>query len=730
MNASYTAVEIALALNVNKRTIQIRADKESWAFTYKKGNGGKTAHYIMGELPVTVIEKLTSYWSEKTETEAAASIAGASAGHYLVAKEKLDNEIKSKNKQGALKEFAGVTGKSKDKAYAKAQVLRLIKEFQKRTKLPKIKAIDEFCELFNKQHPSVPESLYRELNSISRATLLRWEKSYENKGIIALVEAYGKNKGSGIIESTPEMKDYCLAIINDCPHIKGAELQKALLVRFDGTYTIPSSSTCRSWLKSWKTENASLYMSMFDPSGWQNKYMAAFGKKDAGVERINQVWEFDSTPSDVMLVEGRYSIVGVIDVFTRRVKLILKPTSNAMAIACLIREALLDWGVPEVARTDNGADYLAHHIRGVWDVFDIENDITNPYSGWEKPYIERFFRTFSHGIVERLKGYIGHDVAERERISARKTFAQRLMEKREKGEARAGIEVEINAKQFQAIMDQWVNNYYHHEKHSTIGCSPFQKFTQHKQTIKSIDDERVLDVLLAPVPGNGIRTVGKEGISVEGGIYIHAELSVYMGERVLCRYNPNDVGKIYVFHALHGHFICEAVNTDIADNDITMSHALEAKRIQRANLAANRKEFKRQSKQHDVSEAAQKFLDYHTSKNGGLNAFPKQSENINTIATQSASAALVNKDKEPTYTQAELNVFEQRRKEIEMQKGFECTASIYHNDHHKARCLAIQNRDASITPAEKAWLHQYRRENPQAVKMLDRLVANKTPNQK
>ena len=45
---------------------------------------------------------------------------------------------------------------------------------------------------------------------------------------------------------------------------------------------------------------------------------------------------------------------------------------------------------------------------------------SNAYSGWEKPHIERFFRTLSHGLIELLPAYIGHCVADRQVIEARK----------------------------------------------------------------------------------------------------------------------------------------------------------------------------------------------------------------------------------------------------------------------------------------------------------------------
>ncbi|CAN0323678.1 unnamed protein product, partial [Chrysoparadoxa australica] len=178
--------------------------------------------------------------------------------------------------------------------------------------------------------------------------------------------------------------------IHQFPHIKGQRLAELLKMEFGGKYPTPSPSSCRDWLRKWKDENKTTFLSLMDASGWQNKHMAAFGSRSAGVERINQLWEFDSTPADVMLTDGRYSIIGVIDVFTRRVKVVLKPTSNAEGIALLIRNTILDWGIPEVARTDNGADYCSAHIFAIWDALGIHNQITNPYSGWEKPFIERF----------------------------------------------------------------------------------------------------------------------------------------------------------------------------------------------------------------------------------------------------------------------------------------------------------------------------------------------------
>ncbi|WP_416305176.1 Mu transposase C-terminal domain-containing protein [Neptunicella sp. SCSIO 80796] len=719
---TFVVKDIANALGITVRSVQIRAKKESWEHELRSGRGGKIPHYYTNSLPGDVQAALSITHSQSDSTD----VSGIEIGKGLAKKDKLTQEISQSRKQQSLKQFAGLKGTAKLRAETAIGILKAAQLFQKRTELPKVKAWKLFCVHYNNGKANL-DQLREHKATISYATLARWEKQYNEEGITGLTGRYGKNKGNGLIDSSPEMLNYCQALIQEYPHIKGERLHELLQMRFDELFKIPSASTCRDWLRRWKQENQELFMSLVDPSGWQNSRMVAFGSKSEDITQINQLWEFDSTPADVMLLDGRYSIVGVIEVFTRRVKLVLKPTSNAEAIALLIRKAILDWGLPQVARTDNGSDYLSAHITSVWDALDIENDITNPYSGWEKPFIERFFRTFSHGMAELIQGYIGHNVAERQQISKRLTFEKQLLERKQKGAERVAINVSLTAEQFQSFIDQWVEHEYHHRKHRKLACTPFQKFTQHTQQIQRLDDERVLDVLLAPVPGQkGFRIVNKsEGIQVEGGSYIHPELGAYIGERVYCRWNPKDVGKIYVFHALHHHFICEAINPEIANNGLTVKEiAHQAKQIQRAKLKEQRKAFRKNVAKQNVGDVAQQYIDHKTQLNGGLNAFPKPSEQVSTNITQAAEQALqASQPKQTGYTEQQLTQLEQRRKELELAESLANDTPIFKNDHHKARYLTqrLLEHASSVTPVEKAWLHAYRANNKASARMLDKL---------
>lgn len=706
---TFTAKEISIALGVTPRWIRQRASKETWKTVAVETNKPGITRYHYNALPRDVQKIIKEHYFSLRSIEERAK----QAANFEMQKEEFERENSSRSKS-STQELIGLDERTK----AIVIILKLAKSHSEN--MGKVSAFNFFVAAYNSRTLCIDDSVYRVKPKISTRTLQRWDKAYEKHGLHGIKAKYGKNKGSGKIDSTVEMHRYCVAMIHQFPHIKGQRLAELLKMEFEGKYATPSPSTCRDWLRKWKDENKTTFLSLMDASGWQNKHMAAFGSRSAGIERINQLWEFDSTPADVMLTDGRYSIIGVIDVFTRRVKVVLKPTSNAQGIALLIRNTILDWGIPEVARTDNGADYCSAHIFAIWDALGIHNQITNPYSGWEKPFIERFFRTFSHGIAEMLSGYIGHNVSDREKINARLSFAQRLIERREKGADRVALDVSISSADFEKFINSWLDHHYDHTEHSELSCTPFEQFTQHHQTIKRLDNERMLDVLLAPVPSQkGFRTVGKEGISVEGVDYIHAELGAYIGERVHCRFNPSDIGKIYVFDTVKREFICEAFNPELVDNDITMSHAQEAKRIQRARLRGERDAIKAASKEYDVSDVAHKYLAYREAQTKGLTALPKPSNQISSGIISSISKT---EAKPEGYTEKRKDELAQRRDELTAIETIRNSGDpIYQNEHHKARHYTQQKIDGRLGPTETAWLHQYRRDNKRSAQMLDRL---------
>jgi hypothetical protein len=323
---------------------------------------------------------------------------------------------------------------------------------------------------------------------------------------------------------------------------------------------LPGRTALQEWINGWRAANAELVMAMDNPDAWKNRYMAAFGSASEVVRAINQLWERDSSPADVMCTNGRYTLIAGIDVFSRTACILVSRTSKAVAVGAHLRAMLLTFGVPTVDKTDNGSDYTALYTERVYDGLDIRHELCPPFQPWHKPHVERFFGTFARDLVELMPGYIGHSVAERSAIEARRSFADRLMKR---GEV---VEIRMTGAELQDFCNRWVATIYHHAPHEGLdGRTPFEVRSAHAHEVRTIADERALDILLAEAPGrDGRRTVQKKGIKLDEGWFIAPELEAWVGQVVQVRYDPlhHDLGTIHVFGGDDGRFICLAQNPE------------------------------------------------------------------------------------------------------------------------------------------------------------------------
>jgi len=222
------------------------------------------------------------------------------------------------------------------------------------------------------------------------------------EGVGRLAGRYGeKTRGQGLIDRQPEVEQLVVGILGAKPEARPSHILAVLSARLGkrADITLPTLRTLERWMAGWKERNAELHLANSNPDAWKGKHMVAFGSQSEGVERLNQRWEYDSTPADVLLTDGRYAILGVLDVGSRRGKLLVSPTSKATHIGLLTRRAMLDWGVPDEAKTANGQDYVSQHLQRVFCGLGIRHRTCPPFQPWHKPHIERFFRTFSHGLV-------------------------------------------------------------------------------------------------------------------------------------------------------------------------------------------------------------------------------------------------------------------------------------------------------------------------------------------
>jgi transposase InsO family protein len=618
MTQTVTAAFISEALSCSKRAVQLRAEREHWAFEDKKAPGGITRFYAVETLPehVAIVTKAKLLKLQTSEVDPVVDLpAPARATTPKISAASLTPE------QQAL-------------AHARLQVLKEAKAFVSTKNGPRKAALAEFASLYADGAIRVEDSVRALVPKFHANTLINWETCHKAEGVAGISGAkYGQHrKGKGQIDNDKDVKEFIFTLITNKPHVNCVHVMRAIRARFkDEPKRVPSISKVRRFVEAWKKENEQVLLHLTNPDAWRNKFRASAGDAAAHVSAPNEEWQLDSTPTDVMLGDKRHAVLGVIDVFTRRVMFHVAKTSSAAGVAALIRRAILAWGVPQRIKTDNGTDYKAKHIALLCDELKIEQRFCVAYSPDQKPFIERVFKTFQHKFVELLPGYIGHSVADRQDIRARTSFADRR-------EGKVAEGVTLTPAQFQEACDRWAEYEYARSPHEGLGGkSPFEVYTNWRGATLRVN-ERALDILLMPAAdGDGLRVVGKTGIKVAGAVYNAAELGGLEGQRVFVRVDDGDLGRVFVFDA-DNQFLCIAKDPSITG--ISRSALAQARKARQAGIMTEaRKTARRLATNLNIENIGTEILDHAMELAAPVVALPKPSEAYETEGLDQAAVA-------------------------------------------------------------------------------------------
>ncbi|WP_419181038.1 DDE-type integrase/transposase/recombinase [Gallaecimonas kandeliae] len=593
-----------------------------------------------------------------------------------------------------------------------------------------------FCEAYNKHELELPSWIYKTVGSVSFMSVRRWQTTLEKEGPAALAGRYKADKQHKV-EAVPEMADFLKALVTSKPHLanKWRQLHSLLEVYVNKQglpWEIPSPSSIRRWLVTWIDANKVAFTFTTNPKGFNNKYRTAVERMYPWMAAPNDVWEFDSTPVDAMLKEGRHSIIAVIDCYTRRVKLLVSPTSNSEGICLLLRKTLLSWGTVNeggLIRTDNGSDYVSTRTTSICSLLGLEVSRAAPYSGWEKPFIERFFRTLSHDLIELLPGFIGHNVADREVIEACKEFAKRLAEKRKPEAEREGFELRLTRDELQQFLDNWVEAFYHRRAHDGLnGRTPFEVYQGCHYQPRMVNDAEALDILLNHA---GTAVVLKGFVKVGGLRYTAPELleHEWKAKKVTVFLDPSDVGRAFIYREGDWTHRVEAVDADMLGREISPDAYRTKKREEAKSLRGFRRQMQDLAKTFGVDELHKDLVDQFTEQAKQLVAMPKPTQDHGNEAIQALSGAadriknpLSNQfsDAELEHLAAKREAFQKRQEELHQQQGL-----LLRNEHDKARHLARESLHRTLTPKEEAFLDQYKKGNQFGAKEVEKIMAGR-----
>lgn len=674
-----TIIEIAKILGISERRIRDRSIMEGWPYHKIKAYGDKRKrkYFQIEDLPtdirVKVIQALNSDYQKNVILPQRADLSVSES----------ESLIHQWNEAPLWK---------RREAEARLEILTAWNRFSKEG--GRKRAADRFSGEYGIRNRNLgisPETFER-VKSISRASLYNYRKAYRRYGLIGLFHR-GKGKPGGVW--TLDMETFLRGLLGKNPDIRAIRAWDHISNKFAGPgVAIPSKRTIRTKLTELKERDKSAYTFLENPDQWRSEFQLALGDASEKAKHFLHIMEFDSTPADVLTSDGkRNTIIGGIDIFCRKAKLLVAPTSKATAIAALMRSIILDWGLFDVMVTDKGKEYVSTDVQVACHALGISLEPTLAFSPELKAFIERFFRSLSMGLFEELSGYIGNNQAKRKAIESRKSFAQRFMKK---GEV---IEVGLTTTELQAFCNTWLEHIYHQRVHRSLGKSPEAKAAESTQPVRKISDPRLLDLLLAPV---GYPTVQKKGIQYHNSFYIAPELGDYVKQKVEIRLDLQKAGRIYVFEKDTRRFICIAEDASISG--LTVAEINEARNAQKKKVREKVKALKALAK--TVGDPMIELLESKRNEPGQVRAFHR---------TEEATGGMIEETKKALKAQdASIEEFTpelEDRPRDEAERSLKVVSlskrpEFFYSSRERYKWLMSQG-DSQITDRDRDWMERY-----------------------
>lgn len=684
--------------------------RDAWEFHDVPGKGGKDGIRREYLPPAKIARLIASRGQIAADGSEARAMQAALA--KIRAETKAEKARKTETRTAEIYASLSLTGREKFEAHFDI-VLAFRDYFHQRNsdsqRLRRNAAFRAFAEDYNAGRIKVSEVARTRYRTISYRSIQRWALENEQKGLLACADQRAVKGGSGqrksIIEKHPEIEKFFIAAITEKPHIQSTHLTEVLnelrIARFGADATgeilcppISYDAVCRYRVK-FEAQHAQALMAETNPDGWKNKFMSSLGSQDEAVHRLNQLWLMDGTPADWELTDGRHTASVVLDVWSRRPKILFSKTPRTETNKLLLRAAVLEWGVCDGAKVDNGSDYVSREMMMFFEEMGIEVERCTVFSPWEKGMVERFIKTFLHSLLEVLDNFSGHNVADKKIIEARRSFADNLFKKN------AVVKVDMSCAEMQQLADAWVAGTYMMKDHRTLEMSPLEKIASYNGAIKRVANERALDILLAKPERPPVIT--KKGIRYNKMDFIHAELPLHVGKVADIRLDPNDMGKLIVF--VDGKFLCIASNALLAGID-RKEVAAHGREKQKAFIAAKKAEYRKARKALPVSlhDLAIDMVVSRAEKAGKVTVMEKKASAYRTAALEEA-ARVVAEEEGPKPSGIGQELIAEARRQVAAHtkpRAPVMDLTIRLPEEQAAWAQAEAGRIASINPMESA----------------------------
>ena len=419
---------------------------------------------------------------------------------------------------------------------------------------------------------------------LSANKLFAWQRAYKESGFAGLIDERKSNR-ENIIDALGLSEIAQKFILSTDKKIDAPNLAMRLnehlavdmmdaksmldLYRADGA--IISEGVARRFIASWRKNSANAIKDAVRRYGVDKArglLMPGYGNASWCAKSINEIVEIDATKLDLICtdelmsellnfderakkIQSRFSIISMIDVYSRVRVFEICDSENTLAVQKCIAKYILTYGKPRIIHGDNGKAFLSKAVQSACENLGIEYKKSKPYSGWQKPHIERSFGVLQNRLSAAMANYIGNDVARRKSLEGLYGMNDRRAKKGEKTRLKNLMDIS----EFERVLDEYCfsvipNLAINSGKEKII---PLQRFNAKKDETIRIDEAQ----LNALIGGLVLRSAnGKKGISYAGVKFIPSE---YITGQIYVAPNLNDISQIFIFDE-DKNFICVGAN--------------------------------------------------------------------------------------------------------------------------------------------------------------------------
>jgi putative transposase len=526
-----TAREIAGVLGKTARTIQRRANMESWPFTWRKSRGGKVKVYRLDMLPEDI----------------RFAVDGNGGGAVAVWCPEL-------------------TDWQNEKALAWAD---LIREYEKAKRLAKTRkrsvtaAAKEFVKGYNSG--LLYPRLFELTGTTSYQSLERKLKKFKDNGrdYTVLAPAWGNRKGTTKVSD----EEFHL-VLSFALHPHRFPLDRAVRLAMKtmerrGIQPGCHKDTYKRAVTAWKKENYDRWVLMREGEKALNDKVLPYIQRDLSLLEVGDVLVADGHKLNFLIKDpftgkdARMSLIVWYDMASRYpAGWEIMPTENTQCVAAGLRRAILALGkVPKVAYLDNGKafkakvftdttiDFEEAGFYGMFARLGIMTVFAWPYNAQSK-LVERWFGYFSE-FERMMPTYVGTSIDNQPARLKRNEKLHIKLHKKLFGDFVPDIH------QAHEMIRSWVGEYAGEPKDSLGGRTPWEVFSEGRGP--GVDSVALRHLMM----NRTVRSIGRNGISLNGASYYSPEL-YGRKHRVLVKYDFGQPDSVLVCTEDGSKLICEA----------------------------------------------------------------------------------------------------------------------------------------------------------------------------